>query len=112
MLPVRSLAVSAVVSATLALLTLPVPSASAASTRDTFVKGFSKRTDDRTFKQGYCVCVGGSLNGRAGVIQSTSVATGAVEYFLLRCYASTFDRTTGDFIGGTPCDGTWSPLPK
>ncbi len=94
------------------VLALPAPSAAAKSPRDKFVKGFSKQANDGTFKRGFCVCMGGTQNGRVGLIWPSSIGTGVIEYFLLSCYASTFDRTTGDFVGDTPCDGTWIPLPK
>ena len=92
-------------------LALPTPAA-AASDIEKYGKSLTKRTGDPDFKRGLCVCTGGNLDRRAGVIVlgGGSDANGA--FLLTVCTAMFFDETTGEVSDTEICDETWMPLPN
>lgn len=96
-----------------AALSLPTVASAAASQLDSYEKSLNKRvTDFPKLRHGVCVCVGGDLDGRAGLIGHGVITVGGEVSFTAACLAQAFNQNTGALADTDVCDETWISLPE
>lgn len=96
-----------------ALVGLTVSTAAAAPTAtEKLAKSLAKRVATERFKEGFCVCTGGTLDSIAGYIAVATDVDGTGQSYAAACFAVVFDVPTGEISDVELCDESWMPLPS